>query len=160
MMVTAAFTGARRSELIRSQRSDFNFDTRILTIRERKRKRGEASTRQVPITPQLLKVVKHWFDTYHPGGKYSFATPDAGTGRQVTRDKAHDRFRSALDGGVWENVRGWHCLRHSFISNLACAGIDQRFIDEFVGHTTEEMRKRYRHLFPDAKHEALSRVFG
>ena len=43
----------------------------------------------------------------------------------------------------WEVMRGWHVLRHSFISFCAAAGVDQRLIDEWVGHTTEEMRKRY-----------------
>ncbi len=38
--------------------------------------------------------------------------------------------------------------------------IDQRLIDSFVGHTTEEMRKRYTHLFPSAKKAAIEAVFG
>lgn len=29
-----------------------------------------------------------------------------------------------------------------------------------MGHQTEEMRRRYRHLFPDQQREALSSVFG
>ena len=57
-------------------------------------------------------------------------------------------------------MKGWHCLRHSFISNLASQGIDQRIIDDFVGHTTEQMRRRYRHLFPDVKQAAIDAVFG
>jgi hypothetical protein len=31
---------------------------------------------------------------------------------------------------------------------LACKGIDQRIIDALMGHPTEEMKKRYQHLFP------------
>jgi hypothetical protein len=29
-----------------------------------------------------------------------------------------------------------------------------------MGHQTDEMRKRYRHLFPDQQREALEEVFG
>jgi len=29
-----------------------------------------------------------------------------------------------------------------------------------VGHTTEEMRRRYRHLYPSTQAEAIQRVFG
>lgn len=50
---------------------------------------------------------------------------------------------------------GFHTYRHSFASNLAAAGVDQRLIDEFMGHTTEAMRKRYRHLFPTNKRSAI-----
>ena len=45
-------------------------------------------------------------------------------------------------------------------ANLASQKIDQRIIDEFVGHTTEQMRRRYRHLFPDVKRDAIEKVFG
>jgi len=57
-------------------------------------------------------------------------------------------------------LRSFHLLRHSFISCLACAGVDQRIIDDLVGHTTEEMRKRYRHLYPSTQQDALKGVFG
>jgi transcription initiation factor TFIIIB Brf1 subunit/transcription initiation factor TFIIB len=46
------------------------------------------------------------------------------------------------------------------ISCMAAAGIDQRIIDEIVGHTSEEMRKRYRHLTPALKSQAVVSVFG
>jgi integrase len=51
-------------------------------------------------------------------------------------------------------------FRHSFISALASKGVDQRMIDELVGHSTEEQRRRYRHLYPDVKLEAMRAVFG
>lgn len=78
----------------------------------------------------------------------------------VTKDEAHNHLERALAGSKWQVLRGWHVLRHSFISALASRGIDQRFIDEFVGHTTEEMRRRYRHLWPDAQQQAIKTVFG
>ena len=37
-------------------------------------------------------------------------------------------------GSKWQVVRGLHVLRHSFISCLAAAGVDQRIIDDIVGH--------------------------
>jgi integrase len=78
----------------------------------------------------------------------------------VTRDEAHDHLKRTLAGSRWEVLRGFHVLRHSFISCLAAAGIDQRVIDEFVGHQTDEQRKRYRHLTPDVKRRAIASAFG
>lgn len=78
----------------------------------------------------------------------------------VTEDEASDHFRRALAGSRWAVVRGWHVLRHSFISVLAAKGIDQRVIDEFVGHTTDEQRRRYRHLTPDVRRKAIGEAFG
>jgi integrase len=57
-------------------------------------------------------------------------------------------------------LRAWHVLRHSFISACASRSVDQRLIDEWVGHTTEEMRRRYRHLYPSVQREAIASVFG
>ena len=50
---------------------------------------------------------------------------------------------------------GFHSYRHSFASNLAALSVDQRVIDEFMGHQTDAMRKRYRHLFPSARSSAM-----
>jgi integrase len=83
--------------------------------------------------------------------------PDAGP---LTRDEAHDHFRRTLEGSKWVVLRGWHVLRHSFASNCAAEGTDQRLIDTWMGHQTEAMRKRYRHLFPERERAAIRAVFG
>jgi integrase len=54
----------------------------------------------------------------------------------------------------WFKV-GFHTYRHSFASNLAARGVDQRIVDEWMGHQTEAMRKRYRHLFPKDRRSAI-----
>ncbi|EMI57117.1 tyrosine-type recombinase/integrase [Rhodopirellula sallentina] len=163
MFAMACYTGARRSEIMRSRRSDFNFETKFVTIREKKRVKGQRSTRRVPLAPPFEAIMRKWFDDEHPGGPWSFAQFDSFMDQQplpIKPEQAHSHFQLTLKGSRWEKIKGWHCLRHSFISNLACSGIDQRIIDEFVGHCTEEMRRRYRHLFPDIKHAAIAQVFG
>jgi integrase len=57
-------------------------------------------------------------------------------------------------------VQGCHVLRHSFASNCAQKGADQRIIDAWMGHQTEAMRRRYSHLFPDQQQAAIHSVFG
>ena len=78
----------------------------------------------------------------------------------LTKDEAHDHLRRTLAGSKWKALRGFHVLRHSFISCLAAAGVDQRIIDDFVGHQTDDQRKRYRHLVPDVKQKAIAGAFG
>lgn len=51
-------------------------------------------------------------------------------------------------------------FRHSFISALASRGVDQRVIDDMVGHSTDEQRRRYRHLYPDVTQQAVLSVFA
>ena len=163
MFVAAAHTGARRSELMRSQLVDIRDD--VLIIREKKRRRGQQSTRRVPMSALLKETLRDW-KREHPGGPHTFTIVDSSSRQRpnsaqaLTRTEAHNHFQSVLKESRWNVIRGWHCLRHSFISNLASHSVDQRLIDEFVGHTTEEMRRRYRHLFPDVKRAAITSVFG
>ena len=43
---------------------------------------------------------------------------------------------------------------------LAAAGVDQRIIDDMLGHVSPEMQRRYRHLTPELKSKAVAKVFG
>jgi integrase len=51
-------------------------------------------------------------------------------------------------------LKGWHVFRYSFISALASKGVDQRVIDDLVGHSTDE-QWRYQHLYPDVEDQAV-----
>jgi integrase len=167
LFCTAAHTGARRSELLRIEIPDLDFDAGTILIHEKKRARGKRTTRRVTMTPFLKGVLQGWL-AVHPGGPRLFAQAAkvvrSKTRRTaptpVTRDEAHDHFKRTVAGSKWAVLRGYHCLRHSFISCLAARGVDQRLIDDLVGHQTEEQRRRYRHLAPDLKREALKVVFG
>lgn len=77
----------------------------------------------------------------------------------ITEEECHHHFKQTLKGGEWEVVN-LHGLRHSFISAMASKGVDQRIIDEFVGHQSEEQRRRYRHLYPAVLQDAIRTVFG
>jgi len=157
MVVMGAHTGARRSELIRSRIIDFQDD--IVIIHERKRSKEKQTTRRVPLSTLARGVIKKWFEE-HPGGQYTFCQRKSNGPQALTGYQAHHHLKRTLSGSKWEVLKGWHVLRHSFISNCALKAIDQRIIDSFVGHTTEEMRRRYTHLFPSAKKDAIKSVFG
>ncbi len=194
MLATGAYTGARRSELLRMEAADVNLEAMTILVREKKRSRKQRTTRYVSLVKPLADVLKEWLAN-HPGGKPLFC--QAGivahtkkrsrtTGHKgdktratslkarmatirrrgdqavsaVTKDEAHDHLKRTLADSKWKVLRGYHVLRHSFISCLAADGVDQRIIDDFVGHQTDEQRKRYRHLLPDVKQKAISGVFG
>lgn len=154
MVLLAAHTGARRSEIVRSLAHDFDFDGGFVLLHEKKRVRGRTTTRSVPLSEQLRTVMSTWLaERRH---RQSFTN---GSDPIDVKDATH-HLAWTLKGTRWECIRGWHVFRHSFISNCASKGVDQRMIDAWSGHQTEEMRKRYRHLFPTVQREALQSVFG
>jgi integrase len=167
MFVMAAHTGARRSELIRSQRDDVFFAEQVMSIREKKRVRHRQSIRTVPISTRLQEALSEWFDC-HPGGSFTFQAEEhlrnsnkvREIGQGITRDEAHNYFKRTLADSEWSELPGWHCLRHSFVSNCASKGIDARTIMSWVGHMTPEIQERYRHLIPMQMRAELNQVFG
>jgi len=167
MFAFAAQTGARRSEIIRCRIADLDLDGKTVVLHEKKRAKGKCTTRRVPLSPFLLRVLQDWL-LHHPGGLYLFCQTThvcrSKTHRSaptpITRDEAHDHFQRTLADSKWAKLRGWHALRHSFASNCAASSLDQRMIDEWMGHQTEEMVRRYRHLFPSKQREAICLVFG
>ena len=166
MVLMAAHTGVRRSEILRSLVQDFDLESNMVVIREKKRAKGRRTTRVVPLSPVLATTIGEWLKT-HPRCKYTFCqrmnATEAEKGAEfapIAADQATDLLNRCLAGTDWAKIRGWHVFRHSFISNCASKGIDQRMIDAWSGHQTEEMRRRYTHLFPDSQQEAMRRLFA
>jgi integrase len=60
MVATAAYTGARRSELLRMEVADVDFEGGTLLVREKKRSRKQRTTRHVSLTPALAQLLKDW----------------------------------------------------------------------------------------------------
>jgi integrase len=158
LVAFVALTGARRSEVCRSQIDDFDFANNIVHIREKKRDKSKRSTlRHVPLHPVLRQVMSEWFAN-HPGGQMTLAQDD---GSPVSVHLAYEHFKMTLAKSErWRYVRGFHTFRHSFASILACKGIDQRIIDALMGHQTEEMRARYQHLFPHTREQAIAALLS
>ena len=131
-----------------------------LAVRSRKQSRRKRETvRRIPLHPELKAELAAWH-ARRPVGQYVIGEAD-GSG-PISPDRANRVFWQAMRKIAWclDNNRdlfkvGFHTYRHSFASNLAAAGVDQRVIDEMMGHTTEAMRRRYRHLFPASQRSAV-----
>jgi integrase len=170
MVAFAAHTGARRSELLRILIDDVDLEGGTALIREKKRVKGKRSTRRVPVSPFLKGVLQDWLKV-HPGGQFMFTqqpevcrSKTRGRGRPValgalSHDEAHDHFQRVIKDSKWDKMKGWHVLRHSFISICAADGVDQRMLQQWVGHLSEETHRRYLHLIPSKEQHAIASVF-
>ena len=156
-----AYTGMRRGEVLRLTWDDVEFDRDAVVARSRKQSRQEAETaRRIDLHPELKAILLDW-RAKRPRGQ--FVACDEGVLGPLARHQAVERFGQPLRGTPWaipgcgDRLKvGFHTLRHSFASNLAAAGVDARVIDEFMGHQTVAMRKRYSHCFPSARRSAIA----
>ena len=167
MFAFACFTGARRSEIIRSEVSDFRLDDGFVLVREKKRRQSvQLSYRQVQLNSRLGKIMRKWFSN-HPGGRYTICQSANAARNELEQDEstsltkgaATHHFKSTLAGSKWRVIKGFHTLRHSFASICAMRGVPEATINAWMGHQTEEMRERYRHLYPDQQQAAMAKLF-
>jgi integrase len=156
-----AYTGMRRGEVLRLRWQDVEFDRGQIVARSRKQSRRVAETaRRIDLHPELGRELQAWRDR-RPGGQHVFCEP--GSTEPLDPDRANRAFWQPMRRTAWclKSKRNWfkigfHTYHHSFASNLAARGVDQRIIDEWMGHQTEAMRKRYRHLFPKDRRSAIA----
>ena len=161
MLAFAGHTGARRSELLRLRVDDVDQDAGTAVVRERKKQRGQRTTRRVPVSGFLAAALRDWL-TVHPGGQLLFAWRKGPT-ETVTAIHpmmAYEQFRKLVRGTKWDVLKGWHVLRHSFISICAAEGVDQRVLQGWVGHLSAATHKRYTHLIPSRERQIIESVFG
>ena len=161
MLVFAAHTGARRSELMRMEIDDVDFQADSAIIRERKKNKGQRTTRRVPISAFLKAVIQDWL-RQHPGGQMMFCWKKEPEDQPTALKPmlAYDQFRRLVRGSKWDVMKGWHVLRHSFISICAAESVDQRVLQSWVGHLSAATHKRYTHLIPSREQQIINKVFG
>jgi len=155
-----AYTGLRRGEVLRLRWSDVEFEQDSVVARSRKQSRQKSETvRRIDLHPELKALLLAW-RARRPRGQ--FVVCDADSDGPLDVQTATRSFCQPMRGTPWclsSKNRwfkvGFHSYRHSFASNLAARGVDQRIIDEWMGHQTEAMRKRYRHLFPKDRGSAM-----
>lgn len=149
-----AYTGMRRGEALRLEWSDIDFDASVISVNSRKQSRTRVYTPREIEMHEALRSLLLAHGEKHPEGSFVFARKDL---QPLSADMVWRDFRRLTKGTGFEGI-GFRALRHSFSSNLAAAGVDDRIIDHFMGHQTEEMRRRYQHLFPENKGKALGRL--
>lgn len=143
MIVTAARTGLRVSELAALRWQDVDLDGSMLCVAQ-SRVRGVIGApksnmiRHVPLTKDVLEHLQ----SLSRNGDLVFSTR---LGRPLATNPSLRALRRAcVEAGV--KPIGWHVLRHTFASQLAQRGASVQSIKALLGHSSIEMTMRYAHL--------------
>jgi len=157
LVLTAAMTGLRQSELLGLRWRDVDWTAQRIRVRNAF-VRGEHSTqgksdlstrRSVPIADRLAGELDRWSrrSAYRSDDDLVFAHPQ--TGWPLDRSKVSRRFKDACRRAGVREVR-FHDLRHGFATRLAAAGQPLRTIQEFLGHADAKTTQIYAHYAPSA----------
>ena len=156
LILTAAMTGLRQSELLGMRWRDVDWAAQRIRVRNTW-VRGEHSTdgksdlstrRSVPMADRLLAALDDWSrrTIYNGDDHLVFAHPQ--TGNPLDGSKVTKRFQAACrDAGV-RPIR-FHDLRHTFATQLAASGkVSLRTLQEFLGHADAKTTQIYAHYAP------------
>jgi integrase len=144
----ALHTGMRRSEQYGLAWDCVDFEKRILTIPRSK----HGGTRNVFLNDTALAALQVVWKFSNGGGKVftNGYTSESTYG-------ARGWFENSVKAAKVKNFT-WHCLRHTFASNLVMKGVDIRTVQELMGHKTIQMTLRYAHLAPQHQLAAVQRL--
>jgi integrase len=158
LILTAAMTGLRQSELLGLRWRDVDWTAQRIRVRNTF-VRGEHSAqgksdlstrRSVPMADRLVGELDRWSQRtiYSGEDELVFAHPQ--TGSPVDRSKASKRFKAACRAAGVREVK-FHDLRHTFATRLAASGQPLRTIQEFLGHADSKTTQIYAHYAPSER---------
>jgi len=172
-VLVAVATGARRAELCRLCRSDFDLDADIPTLQITKLKgRGtDPYLRQIsalPIThvPYLRKL----FRILPANQKSVFCSDDSHivgdsfdesveTGVPEKANYLTNLLKKSLATTRWEHSASWHLYRHTLASHLLMEGYSQNEVENQIGWCSSEMAKRYQHSTVAHRSTIINTIF-
>jgi integrase len=157
VILTAAMTGLRQSELLGLRWRDVDWTAQRIRVRNawvRGEHSGEGKSdlstrRSVPMADRLARELDKWSrrTLYGSDDDLVFAHPQSG--RPLDRTKLTKKFKAAcVEAGV-RPIR-FHDLRHTFATRLAASGQPMRTIQEFLGHADSKTTQIYAHYAPSA----------
>ena len=144
VVITALYTGMRKSEIFGLRWSDIDFTRGLIMIDDSK----SGAPRQVPMNDLLKKTL------LKVRSRSSESHVFLNKGGKPYRD-VRSAFTSALKkAGITDFT--FHDLRHTFASHLVMTGVDLVTVKELLGHKTIQMTMRYSHLSAKHKRQAVN----
>ena len=137
-------TGARKSEALKAQWGEFNFNLGIWRIPISKN--GKA--RHIPITPRLRELLKSI-----PNSASNYLFPSPRTERPFK--DIYNAWNQARVSADLKDVR-LHDLRHTFASTLVNNGCSLYEVQQLLGHHSIIVTQRYAHLSHDSLRNAAA----
>ena len=144
------YTGLRIGELLSLKKEDIHLDERWFYIKEAK---TTAGVREVPIAEKLVPFFEYWLSR---DCKYLICSPD---NKRLQYRNYYDLYWTLTLEKLSLTDYTPHCTRHTCISLLTEAEVDERIIQQIVGHKGENVtRVVYTHVDLPKKLEAINRI--
>lgn len=137
-MVTYA-GGLRVGEVVRLRLEDVDFGRNLIHVKGGKGRKD----RYTILGRAAQTAIKLYFNEYSPR---EWLFPGENPARYLSERTAQEVFEKAVRiAGIQKKVT-YHTLRHSFATHLLEAGVDLRYIQELLGHSSSKTTEIYTHV--------------
>jgi site-specific recombinase XerD len=138
----AFYTGMRQAEILNLEWTSVEMNERVIRVSNTdtfttKSKRE----RTIPINDKLLSIISEVRLTSgnFPGERYMFQRK----GKKINGNHVSRKFKAAVRAAGLSERLHFHCLRHSFASNLIRAGVNPVHVQKLLGHQNLSTTLRY-----------------
>jgi site-specific recombinase XerD len=136
---TAYACGLRLGELIHLQVPDIDSARMVVIVRQGK----GGKDRLVPLSTQLLEVLRHYWREYRPRLWFFFGFDPL---QPVCPSTAQRACQKAIRRAGLTKPASLHTLRHCFATHMLEAGVDLRTLQAIMGHNSLQTTARYLHI--------------
>ncbi len=144
------YSGCRIGEILNLKKVNVNLEEKWFDILVSK---TEAGIRKVPINNKILSFFEYWMTKNDC--EYLLSTPD---GKRFDYRNYYDSYWIPLIEQIGMQHRP-HDTRHTCVSLLAAAGVDERLIKKIVGHKGQGVTQTvYTHFEIDELLDAINKI--
>jgi len=169
IVVFAFYTGMRLDEIVNLRWKNMDIDNRLITVGDESFITKARKQRFIPICKEAFEVIARC-KLRDGRGTPSFVLPLCkeeniscyvfckANGDKYTGDHISQTFKRACKAAGMESSIHFHCLRHSFASNLVQKGVPLYTIKELLGHSSISTTEIYSHLNVETLREAIKKL--
>ncbi len=142
IIMTTYSAGLRIDEVTHLKCLDIDSDAMRIVIRNAKGQKD----RLVMLSPRLLPDLREYWLVYRPG---VWLFPGQNRSQPIGPKTVQRAFKRARDEAGIVKPATPHSLRHSFAVHLLEAGVNLKYIQELLGHSSIQSTLRYLKLAPE-----------
>lgn len=150
MLALIYSSGLRCGELINLRIADVDSNRMVLFIRSAKGNKD----RVVPLSATALSILRLYYKQYRP--KVYLFNGDGSL--QYSSSSLRRVFHKAKDKAGIMKKSSLHTLRHSYATHLLESGVNLRYIQEILGHSSPKTTQIYTHVSSEDSRKVVSPI--
>lgn len=163
IVLTGLYTGCRLNEIINIQWKDINLNEKVLIIRNKENfKTKTGKIRQIPISENFYTLLCSMLNVSESDNIISLYSPESylfsKNGFKFNKDCISKKFKETLRAVNFPEKFHFHCLRHTFITNLIKSGVNINYVKEIAGHSEIQTTMNYIHIVTNDLREAVNKI--